>query len=72
MNTRNAPLYVKVGLWGIGSRPLALAFVGLSVIFAIGTTVYFASPMGLLLLLAAVWYWAAIRWMDHNEGWIDG
>jgi len=69
MTNDNKPLYVRLGLLGVNSRPMAMMFFWLSVALAIGATLYSGNPIGLILLLAALWYWVAIRWMDHNNGW---
>jgi hypothetical protein len=61
------PLWVRVGLWGLRSRAAAWAFVGLSLVLAVAGFVYFWP--GVLMVFAAAWYWAAIRWMDRHEAW---
>lgn len=69
MTNKEAPLYVKIGLLGIGSRATAMAYMLICIFLALGLTVYLSSPIGLALLLAAYWYWIAIKWMDANDGW---
>ncbi|SFJ90826.1 hypothetical protein [Jannaschia pohangensis] len=70
MATRDTPpLYVTVGLYGIGSRALAMAFVWISLVCAVAATAYLANPIGMILVLAALWYWLAIRWMDAHDAW---
>ncbi len=65
----STPIYVKVGLFGIGSRKSAMMYFWLSIIIALGSSLYFQTLLGLVLLLAALWYWAAVKWMDANDGW---
>ncbi|MEM8825146.1 MAG: hypothetical protein AAGF30_16180 [Pseudomonadota bacterium] len=70
MPSRNrTPLYVSIGLWGIGTRGMAMAFVWISLLGAAGISLYFSEPLGLILLFAAAWYWLAVKWMDANDGW---
>jgi hypothetical protein len=61
------PLWVAVGLWGLKTRAMAWAFVVLSIVVAIGW-MYF-SWTGVLIFLAALWYFLAIRWVDQHGSW---
>ncbi|HHM12898.1 MAG TPA: hypothetical protein ENJ16_05045 [Planctomycetaceae bacterium] len=67
------PLMVRLGLWGVRSRKSAWAFFWLSVAIAIACVAYgFVNPRffaGGVMLLAAVWYLLAIRWVDTNGEW---
>jgi hypothetical protein len=68
------PLWVKVGLWGISSPAWAWVFVWTCVAVAalcavLGFILHPAWFLGTLLLLAAFWYWASIRWVDRRGGW---
>jgi hypothetical protein len=69
------PDWVKLGLYGLSSRAGALGFAGFSVAGAIGCAAYAVTSKdprffaGLLLLLAAAWYVAAVRWVDRNGTW---
>ncbi|MDB5290040.1 MAG: hypothetical protein JWL69_1281 [Phycisphaerales bacterium] len=67
------PVWVRAGLWGLPSRPLALAFVWLSIICAVACGVYGFWDgrffWGVGLVLAAIWYWLAIRWVDRHGSW---
>jgi hypothetical protein len=69
MAYRNAPAYVKIGLWGVGTRATAMLYLWICVALALGLTYHFADPTALVLLLASLWYWLAVRWMDTNDGW---
>lgn len=67
------PAWVKFGLWGLPNRGAAWACFWLSVALALGGAAYgfvdrrfFACAV---LMLAAWWYWAAIRWVDKHGGW---
>ena len=67
------PWWVKLGLWGVPGRAGAWGFVWLSVAIA-GYSLYraFEEPqwwVGLLTLLSAAAYWAAIRWVDRYGRW---
>jgi hypothetical protein len=72
------PWWVKFGLWGVPSRTGAWAFVGLSVLLAVGCVAYAVLAndprlyVGLLFLLAALAYWLAIRWVDRHGSWDRG
>ena len=70
---RERPLWVKIGLWGLPTRGPALALCWLCVVLAVASAVYgfwdarvFA---GVLLGLAALGYWLAVRWVDQHGGW---
>ena len=69
------PWWVQVGLWGVPGRAGAWAFfavAGLSAValpaigIATGIVAFYA---GLLFLLAALWYWLCIRWVDEHGSW---
>jgi hypothetical protein len=68
VSTMERPFWVTVGLWGLSTRSLAWTFVVLSVLAAIGSTLYW-SWLGSGFLLASLWYWQAIRWVDKNDSW---
>ena len=62
------PLLVRLGLWGIKTRPTALVFIWICIgIAAVSAFRHFW--IGLILLVAAAWYWYAMRWMDQHGGW---
>lgn len=67
------PSLVYIGLLGINSKPVAYFYVVLSLLLAVGTVIYgFWNPVyfsGAALVLAAYWYYYAIRWMDKNAAW---
>ena len=67
------PLWVRVGLWSIHRRGVAVGYA----LFALGGAVVCALLIpkdprfaaGLVLLGAAAWYWAALRWVDRHGTW---
>lgn len=62
------PMWVQLGLWGLKSRGSVLAFMWLCILIA-GVLAFFRVWYGLILLIAAVWYWLALRWVGKHEGW---
>ena len=69
MSYENAPLYVTLGLYGLKTRKAAMIFVWISIALALVLPLLFEIYFGPLCLLAALWYWLAIKWMDANDGW---
>jgi hypothetical protein len=71
----NMPELVYWGLWGIKSKGVALGFMWFSIVLAAGCFVVgYLRPkafLGVLLLIAAAWYWYSIRWVDKNSTWTD-
>jgi hypothetical protein len=67
------PWWVQVGLFGLPTRASAWAFVWLSVLLAAagaaGVLFYWPLGLGVLFLLAALWYYLCIRWVDRNGRW---
>lgn len=72
---RPRPYWVKLGLWGVGGRAGAWAFFGLcaaATAFSMVMTFYDVRwIVGWPLSLAALWYWASIRWVDRYGSWSD-
>ena len=62
------PLWVRIGLWGIETRSVAIAFIIISAIIAM-VLCYLWSWMGSLMFIACAWYWFAMRWVDKNDFW---
>ncbi|MEX2308220.1 MAG: hypothetical protein WD738_11535 [Pirellulales bacterium] len=67
------PMWVRTGLWGLPNRTVAWLFVWLSLVVAIGCVAYgfidrrfFA---GGALVLATLWYYLSIRWVDRRDQW---
>jgi hypothetical protein len=64
-------VWVAIGLWKVASREAALGYMWLCIIASIASIAaglvvhpqYFISAP---LILAALWYWLAIRWVDRN------
>lgn len=67
------PPMVRMGLMGLRSRGAAWAFFWLSIVIAAGCIAYgFVYPsffIGAIVLLAALWYYLAIRWVDKHSRW---
>ena len=67
------PAWVKIGLWGIGSRGIANAFLWFSIVVGVGgflAALWYpvAGVLG-LMLLPALWYRACITWVDKHGAW---
>lgn len=67
------PAWVQLGLWGMPTRWMAWFFCTFALLGGIAGIVYgFVNPPGFwagLLLLAALWYYLAIRWVGRNSRW---
>jgi hypothetical protein len=67
------PLWVSLGLWGLPGRTWAWGFFWFSLALAVGGVVggFFFWPLfiGSGFVLAALWYYAAIRWVDRYGEW---
>ena len=67
------PWWVQVGLWGVAGRGAAWLYFWLCTAFAAFSTVRGLTQPGWFwgtgMMLAAFWYWAAIRWADRHGGW---
>ncbi len=69
------PFWVRVGLWGLSTRKSAWVFVWLSLGIAIVSVAYAAVSadrrflVGASLVVAALWYYASIRWVDRHGSW---
>jgi hypothetical protein len=67
------PMMVQIGLWGLSNRASAWVFVWLSLAIAAGCVAYgFINHLwfiGSMMVIAALWYFLSIRWVDHNSSW---
>ncbi|HEY0070885.1 MAG TPA: hypothetical protein VGE04_13040 [Chloroflexia bacterium] len=61
---------------GLRSRGAAWAFFWISIVIAVGCIAYefvypsfFIGAIALFVLLAALWYYLAIRWVDQHSRW---
>ncbi len=67
------PIWVRIGMWGIAGRGVAVVFMWFSFLVAIAGALYgFRDPRffaSVSFVLAGVWYWLCIRWMDAHGGW---
>jgi hypothetical protein len=72
-NQQNRPFWVKLGLCGLPTRASVWVCFWLSVGMATGSVLYGLVDrrffVGGIMLLAALWYYASIRWVDHHGGW---
>jgi hypothetical protein len=67
------PMWVQLGLWGLPNRASAWAFFWVSLTLAVGgVAAVFVHPLfalGGLMVFAALWYYASIRWVDRHDQW---
>ena len=68
------PLWVRVGLWQISSRSMAIAFmIGAVVLATVGVAYGLVGRRVFVIFggfyLSALWYWLCIRWMDVRKAW---
>jgi len=67
------PLWVKAAVWGLPNRAAVWACLGLTIALAIASVVYgfwdARFLAGGLLIVAALWYFLAIRWIDQHGSW---
>lgn len=67
------PGWVKLSLWGLPNRASVWFFVWLSLFAALACGIYgFRDPrffLGLGLIIAALLYWLAIKWVDRYGSW---
>lgn len=72
-NSKAFPIYVRTGLFGINSKKIAYMYFWLSVVIsAVSVIMGFYNKVyffGVLFLLAALWYFLVIKWMDSNSKW---
>lgn len=73
MNQPQKPIWVRFALLGVSGRGSAIACCLISWILGvvIGLGGFWDRRLfaGFLLLVAALGYWRAIRWMDRHRGW---
>lgn len=67
------PAWVKLALWGLPNRTAAVGFLWLSVALSAGCVAYgFVDRryfIGAFMIIAALWYYLAIRWVDRQGHW---
>ena len=70
---KDRPRWVRLGLWGTSTRKSAQGFLYLSAALAVCSGLYGFIDMrfffGAGLLVSALWYGQAIRWVDRNDRW---
>ncbi len=67
------PLWVSIGLWGLPGRGWAWACFWLCIALVVASIAagFYAWPLfaGTGFVFAALWYFAAIRWVDRHSEW---
>jgi hypothetical protein len=67
------PEFVYLGLWGLGTRRAALAFmwgcVALGAASLVAALRHPPAALGAGFFAAAWWYWHSIRWVDEHSSW---
>lgn len=67
------PSWIRIGLWGIRSRALALGFMWLSIVIAtLGVAYGFRDARFFAcaaFYFSALMYWLSIRWVDTHDTW---
>jgi hypothetical protein len=67
------PIWVRLGLWSVSSRASAWVFFWICIAIAVFSVIRgFSEPRwfwGVVMVLAALWYWASIRWVDRYSSW---
>ena len=67
------PLWVSLGLWGLPDRGWAWGFFRFSLLVAgagaVGGFFFWPAFLAVGFVFAAVWYYAAIRWVGQNSEW---
>ena len=68
------PMWVQLSLWGLPNRASVWLFVWLSLVAGIACGVYgfLRNPwflIGVPMVVAAVPYWLAIKWVDRHGAW---
>lgn len=69
----NPPPLIKLGMWGLSSRRMALVCLWCCVFLgALCLLLALITPWALIgaayFLPFVWWYWAVIRWVDRNNG----
>lgn len=67
------PIMVRLGLWGLPRRWAAWIFFWVSIGISVGCVAYgFVERrflIGGVMVLAALWYYLSIRWVDKHASW---
>jgi hypothetical protein len=74
VDRKSWPFLVHWGLLGIPDRQTAWALILFCLALTVAGVLYgwLTNPigyMGCLMIVAAVWYYLAIRWVDRNSRW---
>jgi hypothetical protein len=70
------PIWVKLAISGLSSRITAWICFWLSILLMASVAIYTiwlgwlqGSLLSILFIVAPVWYYLAIKWMDKNNQW---
>ncbi|MBK7993200.1 MAG: hypothetical protein IPK14_07160 [Blastocatellia bacterium] len=70
------PLWVKLAVSGLSSRITAWICFWLSILLMASVAIYTiwlgwtqGSLLSILFIVAPIWYYLAIKWMDRNDQW---
>ena len=67
------PVWVRIALWGSPTRRRAMSFMYVSLVLTgvfVALSLWDRRPTaGVALILATLWYWGAIRWVDLHGEW---
>jgi hypothetical protein len=63
------PWWVKLGLWKVPNRAVAMFCMWISIAFATSFLVTGAYGWCAYGIFAAIWYWKSIDWVDKNDRW---
>ena len=65
-NISTAPAFVRLSLWGVNSRGMALFFVAISLLAALACLIWLDVWIAGAFGLAALAYYYSMNWVDRN------
>ena len=72
-NSKTRPLWVKLVLWGVGSRRIAVGYQWFTFIAGLASCLavfwYPTASLSVTFFVCSILYWWSIRWMDANDEW---
>ncbi|TAL27492.1 MAG: signal peptidase I [Alphaproteobacteria bacterium] len=69
-NAPKRPILVRLSLWGVKSRRMALTFLWMCVVCGVTSALLGFWLLALyLIFVAAPMYWYSLRWVDKNDTW---
>lgn len=67
------PIWARIGLWGVPDRRIAWGFLWVCLAIGVACLAYSYGDRRFLgggaMILAALWYYASIRWVDQHGRW---